>query len=403
MSKRLLRDQQGNVAVIFGLCLPLLGLGMGIAVDYSNSTRQQAELQNAADSAALAGARRLGRSEGKENERENLATATAKDFLATARKEALNPNVVSSLDDGTVSVQVSVESPQYFSAFIGQDTQAITVAAQAAYSIKEPNGCFIALSKSAPVGIDLQGSPKLSAPLCGIWSNSDSATSIRTQGSSKISGNKICAVGGAPSRGRGLTPPPESGCKSQEDPYAGRLPEPLSGCNATNYVAKRGEHLTYGTYCGGLDISNVTVTLGPGVYHVVGGPLRIRGNGSLSGAGVTIVLSGAGAHLDMQGNPDITLTAPVSGPTAGIALAMADDGFSKTASIHGNPTIRLAGSLYFPTSPLDLQGSAEIILSGAKDKFVAHSFRMQGSPDIVVAADERNTATADSVEVRLVK
>ncbi|MDF3062392.1 MAG: hypothetical protein K0S06_2501 [Microvirga sp.] len=53
------RNESGNVAMMFGLALiPLLGLA-GVAIDYSNATRTQVDMQSALDGAALAGVSHL--------------------------------------------------------------------------------------------------------------------------------------------------------------------------------------------------------------------------------------------------------------------------------------------------------------------------------------------------------
>jgi Flp pilus assembly protein TadG len=399
MFRRLLEDRQGNVAVIFGLCLPVLGIGMGFAVDYSNGTRQQADLQNAADAAALAGARELGLSTGNKSERETLATATAKRFLGT-RAAKMEQTVESSVDDGSVMVQVAVESPQYFGALIGRKTQTISAAAKATYAVDKPSGCLVALSRTAPVGIEIQGNPNISAPKCGIWSNSDSDRSIVNRGAGNIKAGAICAVGSVSGNGRGLNPAAEENCDPSPDPYAGRTLPTGGTCNFTNFSASKGATLGPGTYCGGLSLVANGVTLSPGLY-VVKGPLKI--SGSFSGTGVSILLTGPGANFDLSGNETLSLSAMTTGPLAGIAIAMADDGVAKTASMQGTPRLNLAGSLYFPSTHLDMKGTPEINLTGTRDKFVAHSFDMQGTPDINIAADESTAQDFDITALRLIR
>jgi Flp pilus assembly protein TadG len=67
-------DTRGNVAIIFCLTLlPMIG-GVAVAIDYSRASQKRTDLQAAADSAALAGAQKLGESD-KE------VTAAVKSFL----------------------------------------------------------------------------------------------------------------------------------------------------------------------------------------------------------------------------------------------------------------------------------------------------------------------------------
>ncbi len=53
---RYARDEQGNFALITGLCLTLIMSAVGVAVDFSGMSSQQSRLQDVTDSAALAAA-----------------------------------------------------------------------------------------------------------------------------------------------------------------------------------------------------------------------------------------------------------------------------------------------------------------------------------------------------------
>jgi hypothetical protein len=262
---------------------------------------------------------------------------------------------------------------------------------------------MIALSSTAPIGIRLEGSPSLSAAKCGIWSNSESASSISTQGSGKAKAYEICAVGSLSGRTRGFDPAPETGCDPSPDPFAGRLPAPPSRCDYTNLVTTKGQVLQPGTYCGGINVANTNITLNPGLYVLVDGPLKVTGSGSIDGEEVSILLTGAGANLHLQGSPSMTLTAAKTGAMAGIALAMADDGHVKTAVMWGSPDVTLAGSMYLPGTHLRLEGNPSLTLSGDHDKLVAHSFSLIGSPELRIQADDRSSEAFDLAKLRLVR
>lgn len=61
LAHRMVRDQRGAYAVIFALTTPMLLAGIGLTIDMSRAYVVKAQLQNAADAAALAAARRLTR------------------------------------------------------------------------------------------------------------------------------------------------------------------------------------------------------------------------------------------------------------------------------------------------------------------------------------------------------
>jgi len=50
----MIRDRRGNVAIIFGLTMPVLIFAIGMAVDFSLASRSHAKLNAIADAAALA-------------------------------------------------------------------------------------------------------------------------------------------------------------------------------------------------------------------------------------------------------------------------------------------------------------------------------------------------------------
>ena len=53
------KDERGGVAIFFGFALPVLFVGAGAAVEYASLTARRAQLQKAADTAALAAAQEL--------------------------------------------------------------------------------------------------------------------------------------------------------------------------------------------------------------------------------------------------------------------------------------------------------------------------------------------------------
>ena len=109
MLRRLLREENGNVAVLAGIALPALALAAGFAVDHSLLVRTHVELQTTADAAALAGARRMWDSGESETAAEEVAREEAANVIMARRSEATY--VISpSASDATVSVSVSVGS-----------------------------------------------------------------------------------------------------------------------------------------------------------------------------------------------------------------------------------------------------------------------------------------------------
>src|SRR4051812_703879 len=98
--RRVLRAQEGNVAVLFGLAaVPLLGVA-GIALDYVAATQARTQAQVAVDAAALAGAKLLSRSDGEVRQ----AVAGVFQANAPASLRATQPSVTIAQDRASLTV-----------------------------------------------------------------------------------------------------------------------------------------------------------------------------------------------------------------------------------------------------------------------------------------------------------
>jgi Flp pilus assembly protein TadG len=425
MRASFLPHQDGNVAVAFGLALPVLIMAVGSVADYSALTNKRAELQKVADGAALAGAKVLLSSNRSASEREAEAAA-AVGAIVDQQVPGAAKVVTASLATRSVSVQLNIEKSLDFAGFLGSATKTVGVMATATYNAQS-SPCLIALGTAPGAGIELVGSAKITATRCSVQSNAAGSNSIRTQGAASIKAANICASGSA---GRAQTSPPAtSECPRLDDPYeerpvkcgpnqsiactvskpdtSGKKTTPVSTytgpCLKTNYKAQDNEVLQPGVYCGGLSIGR-GVTMAPGFYQIQDGPLSLQANASLTGLSVSILLSGNDAVLDLQGSPKMKLTAMTTGPLAGIAVAsntVAPPAL--TSSLQGSPEVSLTGSLWLPGQTLKMQGSPTLTMEGANDKTIAYSFDLQGSPDLIIKADQGLELQAGRAQLRLVQ
>ena len=398
------------------LCLPVLASAIAVTLDYAELVRRRSDLQIAADSAALAAVRALASSTAstdaeKEQEASARATQVVDGKAAYAQKA-----VAAQAGQRTVSVNLSFAKAHQFATLLGMPATTLAVESQATYS-ETPVGCIVALGQTGPAGISLIGSASFTATRCAIWSNASGTGSITTQGAAKITGRVVCAVGDG--RRASASPPARSSCESAPDPYAGRelkcgrnqsvscqtyKPSP-GDCLKTNYSVPKSKdpvQLEPGIYCGGITIEKADAVMQPGLYQIVDGPLSLQNHAALSGTGVTIVLVGANAVLDLQGTPKIQLSAMTTGPTAGIAIASATQTSPPLVSkLQGNGAVTLNGSLWLPDQVLDMQGNPTLTLTGATDKALAYGFAVQGNPELIVKADDRLEQQASIGKLRL--
>jgi len=402
----LLSGEEGNVTILAGICLPVLAIAMGLAVDHSTLLHANDDLQNTADTAALAGARAMGASEDEaEGYREKLAIDRATDFI-TSRNSVAAFSITPSAAKATVEVSISTDQAVAFGGLFGQSQRKVSAESTATYMANRPSGCLIALDESASSGIYMQGAAKVSAPGCGVWSNATGASSIHMRGSPSLRGKEVCAEGASGNAVSRIYPELTTDCGKATDPYAGRLDGIPTSCDHTDFAfekkAKEAE-LEPGVYCGGLEIKGLEVSLKPGLYVIKNGPLVITSNASVVGYGVSIVLTGEDAALDMQGSPDVTLTAMTTGELAGIALAVTDSGKEAESEMQGSPKLTVTGSIYMPDQRFGLQGNPQLTVKGDQSKVVAGSFSLKGSPDINIEAQDTETSVTDISFLRLVR
>jgi hypothetical protein len=138
----------------------------------------------------------------------------------------------------------------------------------------------------------------------------------------------------------------------------------VGGCTRTNYSISGGAvgSISEGVYCGGISISGgARLTLNAGTYILKGGGISVSGGGILTGAGVTLYNTFASGYgygpVSFSGGTTIDLSAPTSGPLAGI-LFFQDRALTSGAasSFSGGASSHLNGALYFPKTALSYSG-----------------------------------------------
>jgi hypothetical protein len=138
-----------------------------------------------------------------------------------------------------------------------------------------------------------------------------------------------------------------------------------------------------GTYCN-RTISG-DVTLDPGTYILKGGQIRLGGNGRLSGAGVTIFLM-EGASITVGANEVVDLSAPQSGPYAGVTIFQARDN-AEDVKLVGGAGSRFVGFLYAPAAHVQYAGNNSMTGSGECLRIVANTIEMTGNSDIASSCE----------------
>ncbi|RUX44326.1 hypothetical protein EN994_27920, partial [Mesorhizobium sp. M7A.F.Ca.CA.002.09.1.1] len=132
-----------------------------------------------------------------------------------------------------------------------------------------------------------------------------------------------------------------------------------------------------GTYCSGMNLKG-NVTLSPGVY-VVQGNLKINANAAITGAGVTIFMSGS-STVSMNGNASVKLSAATSGTYSGVLFYGDRTGMSASSTFNGTADSLLTGAIYFPKQQVSYLGNFSG--NGGCTRVVANTIQWSGNSTI---------------------
>jgi hypothetical protein len=251
-----------------------------------------------------------------------------------------------------LEVLVSEQQPQFFSAALGPARRVVGARAVALLSNAGRN-CIYALN---PVGnsLTVNGST-VNTPQCGMTTDGSvvingslvTAASLTYAVSQTVNGSTLSQA--VPQKAIPATDPCPTlaGCR-----YLTSTPPVPGTCAPSNYHGN-GITILPATYCSTLTVNGSHgVTFAAGLYVLEHG-LTINGSSNISGTGVTFYnMSGA---VTLNGSA-IDLTAPATGPTAGVLFYQVSSDAS-SFSYNGSGGSGLAGALYFPGAPVVLNGS----------------------------------------------
>lgn len=320
------KAKEGTSAILLALVLPTLAGIAGFAADYSAATSGQQRLQAIVDSAALAIAREMTVTP-VDNTR---VQALAEQYVAT-NIPANTPYkivVAAALAEANLAVKVNgqqqVATPfGLLERFAGVSIISATALARVTASSAPQKICMVALGEQIDGGIFLHNGSVISAPGCMLHSNSTKPEAVIINAGSSLKAGLVCARGGVKNMAGLVDAALVSDCPAMVDPLATKPePVPSSGCDFNKVVIDKGiTTIKPGTYCSGLEIKGTAkVTMEPGLYHFKNGHFYIKSNSEVRGNGVTLLFSGSKSFFRFEENGLVEISAPVSGPTAGMLI-----------------------------------------------------------------------------------
>ena len=392
---RFAKSRQGVVAILFGLLLiPILGF-VGIAIDYSRTLGVRTEIQGALDATALAAAAATNLTESERIELgQNIFEATW-----SGKAGASKPTPSISIDHDTsigedivtASADSSVGTAILSVISIDQIDVAVT---STAVTIKATPICILALNKTAERAIDINGGAALNSIGCAVHANSNDEDALYASGSSSATAEHFCAVGGY--EGNNFTPKPKS-CGYVEDPYKDMVAPVTSGCNHNNTQIKKQDGpktLSPGVYCGGIDVqTQANVTFNPGLYVIKNGTFSIASGAKATGNGVTFYFTGIKTGIVIISSATVDLTAPTDGSYEGFVFIqdpLSNPGqlTGKQNEIQGGGSIKIVGTIYFPTQPMTISGNGAFGINSPMMPIIADTVTITGNGVKTVQVDQ---------------
>jgi len=364
---RLWRDKSGNYVMITALMAPVLLGGAGLATEGGLWYYVHQSVQGAADSSALSAA--------------NMASLNAVRSPTTqARSVAATYGYV----DGTAGAVVTVNRPPATGAYTGNNqaievivtTQqprllsaifangAVTLSGRAvALPGNAGTGCVLSLNPAASGGVTSKGTSGITLNQCSVYDDSSDGSALVNGGSATIDALSVNVVGQI-SGGAGITTTQgvHVGISPISDPYADVVMPTPGACDYNNKTYKNTVTIDPGVYCNGIQLNaGAVVTMNPGIYFIDRGSLQMAGGSTLQGDGVTIILTSSTgnnyADVTINGGAHLAITAPTTGPTAGIAI-FGDRSMptGTTFKFNGGDSQVIGGAVYVPHGTLQYAG-----------------------------------------------
>jgi len=362
-----LRDRRGNYAVITALMAPVLIGSAGLATEGGLWMYVHQSLQGAADSAALSSATLYGL-----NINGNLDTQ-AQSVISTYGYVVGNSGTTVTVNrppatggyagnSKAIEVIVTTQQARLLSAIFNTGNVTLTGRAVALPG-NAGTGCVLSLNLAASGGVTSKGNSAIDLDQCSVYDDSNNSSALVNGGTATINALSVNVVGQI-SGGSGITTSQgvNVGISPISDPYANVVMPTAGACDYNNKTYKTTVTINPGVYCNGIQLNaGAVVTMTPGVYFIDRGSLQMAGGSTLQGSGVTIIFtSSTGANYadaTINGGANLAITAPTTGPLAGIAL-FGDRNMptSNVFKFNGGNTQVLGGAVYFPKGTLQYAG-----------------------------------------------
>jgi putative Flp pilus-assembly TadE/G-like protein len=383
---------QALILIVFAI-LGLFGL-TALAVDGGNAYSERRAAQDAADSAALAGA--LAKARGGDISATALAAAATNGFVNNGAASVVTTSIADSpagVCPGNqagkdITVQITATVPTYFAPVIGVRSVTNKVAATSrscdSYIAPPFNGNAIVALSPTGVDFDASGTPGWSVTGGGIFSNSSSTPSTTCRGAANVSSPSITAVGTVSAQCASGAGTVANGAKQYAvSDYADSLPR-VPACDGTSYVSGGLVH-PEANKDGSTVAFNGNMQFAAGLYCVTNSPGPFHGQ--ISGSGVTFFIVPTNFSLKFNGGGNLTASAPsgnveYSGVLMFSAPRITGGVLQQTQSIdlRGNGNGDVKGSIILPSADITMFGNSGT--HGFNSQIIGYQVDSGGTADI---------------------
>ncbi len=387
--KNLVRDDAGNVVVIFAVALPALMMIAVGAIEMMNLGKDRSQLQDIADATALNAALQM-RLAGNDQLLDRAASLAVHNSQGLTAK--MDPPEVRFIKGDAspngVEVALTARRLSFFGNLLPPGGFVIRASSRAEYLGSTPL-CVLGVSPSNSDVINMV-SGSIIARSCLVHSNKD----ITLAGTSVIDAAAVQAAGAIKG---GTIANAGSSASPLDDPLAGMFTTTNPGpCQhmAGAKVDEVGEvvEVQPGIHCRHFDIEEGTLRFLPGVHHLKEGQLQLKKGARIEGENVTLVIW---KNLDIKFDdgqvPLLSLTGSQGGTGeaaqwAGFALAV-DPERGGDLTLNFREIRKLEGVVYAPTTRLIVPGGIDAAETTPWTVVVAQELRIEGGRQLQINAD----------------
>jgi len=393
--RKFVKDDAGHVAVIFALAVIPLLVVTTAALDHHESTRYQTHVKAALDGAVLAAA---SNQVVTESERAELAKQFFWDNISDY-PERVNLDIVESGSD-RVELAATVTLPTTLLALTGR--KSFSVKSESAATVTRGGVvCMMTLDNDQERSFEVTGGAVFEADTCAVQVNPTHAKAAVIDHGGRARASDFCVAGASTGP---FEPHVNSECGVMDDPYKNLRAPDTGECvddaellkHLSSWQAESiGVELKPGTYCGGLSLVAKRIKFAPGVYTIKDGPLFFDYGTVAEAKGVTFVMQGDDARLDVHEGSSVNIRAPKEGPTAGLAffqdIHSNAKNFPKLPSnnsiIRSGGNVKIVGTVYLPHQQISFRGGSLSEAQAPATSFIGYRIHIGDGARIGVAVD----------------